>query len=164
MTDTLKVGLMNAISCFSFIFISNVVYTKSIFIQADCAVLVVSASTSANLFKNGSPLEHVNIAYKMGVKHLIVAVNKMDATEPPYSKTRFFEIKKVVSNFLSKINYSPDAVIFIPVSGLFGTNIWKYSDSLYWYEEWISKIQNTAKGIFEIDSITCLSPFTTGSS
>ena len=34
---------------------------------------------------------------------LIVAVNKMDSTEPPYSQARFEEIQKEVSGFIKKV-------------------------------------------------------------
>ena len=47
--------------------------------------------------------EHALLAYTLGVKQLIVAVNKMDFTEPPYSQARFEEIQKEVSGFIKKV-------------------------------------------------------------
>lgn len=38
--------------------------------------------------KTGQLREFLNIAYSMGIKKLIVVVNKMDATSPPYSQVR----------------------------------------------------------------------------
>ena len=38
------------------------------------------------------------------MKQLIVAVNKMDSTEPPYSQARFEEIQKEVSGFIKKVS------------------------------------------------------------
>ena len=57
--------------------------------QADCAVLIVAAGTGefeAGISKNGQTREHALLAYTLGVKQLIVGVNKMDSTEPPYSE------------------------------------------------------------------------------
>ncbi|XP_019639935.1 PREDICTED: elongation factor 1-alpha, somatic form-like [Branchiostoma belcheri] len=67
-------------------FIKNMITGTS---QADCAVLMVAASTDefeAGISKNGQTREHAVLAYTLGVKQLIVAVNKMDNTEPPYSE------------------------------------------------------------------------------
>ena len=61
----------------------------SLSLQADCAVLIVASSTGefeAGISKDGQTREHALLAYTLGVKQLIVGVNKMDNTEPPYSK------------------------------------------------------------------------------
>ena len=59
--------------------------------QADCAILIVASGTGefeAGISKNGQTREHALLAYTLGVKQLLVGVNKMDCTEPPYSEVK----------------------------------------------------------------------------
>ena len=61
--------------------------------QADCAVLIVAAGVGefeTGISKNGQTREHALLAYTLGVKQMICAVNKMDSTVPAYSQARFF--------------------------------------------------------------------------
>ena len=65
-------------------FIKNMITGTS---QADCAVLIVAAGVGefeAGISKNGQTREHALLAFTLGVKQLIIGVNKMDSTEPPY--------------------------------------------------------------------------------
>lgn len=60
--------------------------------QADCAVLIVAAGTGefeAGISKEGQTREHALLAYTLGVKQLIIGVNKMDSTTPPFSEVSF---------------------------------------------------------------------------
>ena len=96
-----------------------------IFLKADCAVLIVAAGKGefeAGISKEGQTREHALLAYTLGVKQLIIGVNKMDNTEPPYSGERFDEITKEVSAYIKKIGYNPKAVPFVPISGWHGTS------------------------------------------
>jgi len=61
----------------------------------------------AGISKNGQTREHALLAYTLGVKQMIVAVNKMDSTEPPYSEKRYEEIKSEVSAYVKKIGWNP---------------------------------------------------------
>merc|ERR1719233_1821489 len=104
-------------------FIKNMITGTS---QADCGVLIIASGTGefeAGISKNGQTREHALLAYTLCVKQLIVAVNKMDSTEPPYSAARFEEIKKEVSGFIKKVGYNPVAVPFVPISGWHGDNM-----------------------------------------
>lgn len=59
--------------------------------QADCAVLIVAAGVGefeAGISANGQTREHALLAFTLGVKQLIVGVNKMDSTEKPYSEVK----------------------------------------------------------------------------
>ena len=105
--------------------------------QADCAVLVVACGTGefeAGISKNGQTREHALLAQTLGVKQLVVACNKMDSTEPPFSEKRFDEIKTEVSSFIKKIGYNPATVAFVPISGFNGDNMLEPSPNMGWYK------------------------------
>jgi len=117
-------------------FIKNMITGTS---QADCAVLIVAAGTGefeAGISSNGQTREHALLAFTLGVKQLILGVNKMDTTEPPYSETRFNEIKTEISGYVKKIGYNPDCVAFVPISGWHGDNMIEASEKLPWYKGW----------------------------
>ena len=78
--------------------------------QSDCAVPIVIAGADefeAVISKNGQTCEHALLAYTLGVKQLIVGVNKMDSTEPPYSQKRYKEIVKKSAPTLRKLATTP---------------------------------------------------------
>jgi len=117
-------------------FIKNMITGTS---QADVAVLVVPASPGefeAGISKNGQTREHALLAYTLGVKQMIIAVNKMDSSEPPFSEDRFNEIVKEVSGYIKKIGYNPVQVPFVPISGFQGDNMIEPSDRMPWYKGW----------------------------
>jgi len=54
--------------------------------QADVAILVVPAGKGefeAAFSKEGQTREHALLAFTLGLKQMICAINKMDNTEPP---------------------------------------------------------------------------------
>merc|ERR1712107_285018 len=117
-------------------FIKNMITGTS---QADCGVLIIASGTGefeAGISKNGQTREHALLAYTLGVKQLIVGVNKMDSTEPPYSQARFDEIQKEVGNFIKKVGYNPAAVAFVPISGWHGDNMLSASKNMGWWKGW----------------------------
>lgn len=114
-------------------FIKNMITGTS---QADCAVLIVAAGTGefeAGISKNGQTREHVLLCFTLGVKQLIVAVNKMDSTEPKYSEARFNEIKKELTAYVKKVGYNPAIVPILPISGFNGDNMLEKSDNMSWW-------------------------------
>ncbi len=55
--------------------------------QADCAILIIAGGTGefeAGISKDGQTREHALLAFTLGVRQLIVAVNKMDTTKVIY--------------------------------------------------------------------------------
>merc|ERR1711985_68762 len=84
-------------------FIKNMITGTS---QADCAVLVIASPSGefeAGISKNGQTREHALLAFTLGVKQMIVALNKMDEKTVSFSESRYNEIKKEVSGYLKKV-------------------------------------------------------------
>ncbi|MEM1605255.1 MAG: translation elongation factor EF-1 subunit alpha [Fervidicoccaceae archaeon] len=114
-------------------FVKNMITGAS---QADAAVLVVSARKGefeAGMSPEGQTREHVILAKTMGIEQLIVAVNKIDATEPPYSQERYKQIVDVLSKFLKGLGYDPSKIPFIPISAWYGDNLIERSPNTPWY-------------------------------
>lgn len=65
----------------------------------------------------GQTRQHARLLYLLGVEQLVVGVNKMDATMPPWSEDRFMEIKDEFCTMLHQIGYKPKKCPFIPYSG-----------------------------------------------
>jgi len=55
----------------------------------------------AGISKDGQTREHALLAYTLGVRQIIVAINKMDTTK--WSESRYEEIVKETSNFVKKV-------------------------------------------------------------
>ena len=114
-------------------FIKNMITGTS---QADVAILIIAAGTGefeAGISKDGQTREHALLAFTMGVKQMIVAINKMDDKSVNYDQARYTEIKKEVSDYLKKVGYNPDKINFIPISGWHGDNMLEKSENMKWY-------------------------------
>jgi elongation factor 1-alpha len=115
-------------------FIKNMITGTS---QADVAVLIIAAGAGefeAGYDKNGQTREHALLAFTLGVKQMIVCVNKMDDNSVNYSEARFNEIKDEVSKYLGKIGYKPQNIPFVPISGWMGDNMIERSTNMPWYK------------------------------
>merc|ERR1711864_30460 len=109
--------------------------------------------------KDGQTREHALLAYTLGVKQLIVAINKMDTTEPAYSQARFEEIQKEVSGFIKKVGYNPAGVPFVPISGWHGDNMLKTSSNMGWYKGWaIERKEGKASGTTLLEALDSIIP------
>ena len=108
-------------------FVKNMITGAS---QADAAVLVVAVPDGVM----AQTREHVFLSRTLGVNQLIIGMNKIDATTPPYSEKRFNEVKEEVSKLLRMVGYKVDEIPFVPMSGLVGDNLAKASPNLPWYK------------------------------
>ncbi|CAF1656214.1 unnamed protein product, partial [Didymodactylos carnosus] len=129
---------------------------------ADCALLVVAAGTGefeAGISKNGQTREHALLAYTLGVKQMIVLVNKMDMTEPAYSERRFEEIKAEVSTYAKKIGYNSSTIAFVPISGWHGDNMLEPSDKMPWFKGWsVERKEGNASGKTLLEALDSILP------
>jgi len=114
-------------------FVKNMITGAS---QADAAILVVSAKKGefeAGIGPGGQTREHAFLAFTLGVRQIIVLINKMDDQTVNWSKERYEEIKNEVSRMLRLVGYRSDKIPFIPVSGWYGDNLVKPSPNMPWY-------------------------------
>merc|ERR1712188_133623 len=115
-------------------FIKNMITGTS---QADAAVLMIASGEGefeAGFSKDGQTREHALLAQTMGVRQMIVAVNKMDDKSVNYSEKRFKEIKDELTTYLKKVGYNPAKIEFIPISGWVGDNMIDQSENMPWYK------------------------------
>ena len=126
--------------------------------QADCAILIIAAGTGefeAGISKDGQTREHALLAFTLGVRQLIVAINKMDTAK--WAEDRYNEIINETSSFIKKVGYNPKQVAFVPISGFNGDNMLAPSTNCPWYKGWSKEGKNgqvTGKTLLEaIDAI-----------
>ena len=115
-------------------FIKNMITGTS---QADAAILVVASGVGefeSGISKDGQTREHALLAFTLGVKQMVVAVNKMDDGSVMYGEGRYKEIKEEVSGYLKKVGYKPVKINFIPISGWEGDNMVDRSPNMTWYK------------------------------
>merc|ERR1711902_483733 len=89
-------------------FIKNMITGTS---QADCSVLIIDSTNGgfeAGISKDGQTREHALLSFTLGVKQMIVALNKM--------------------------GYNPDKINFVPISGFQGDNMIERSTNMDWYK------------------------------
>jgi len=113
-------------------FVKNMITGAS---QADAAILVVSGKKGemeVGIAANGQTREHAYLAQTLGVKQLVVAINKADNYD--YSEDRYKEVKEAVSDLLKNIGFPVKKIPFVPVSGLMMENLSKKSDKMPWYD------------------------------
>lgn len=115
-------------------FVKNMVTGAS---QADAAILFVSAKRGefeAGIGPGGQTKEHAFLAFTLGVKQLVVAVNKMDDATVNWNQERYEEIKNEVSRMLKMVGFNVEKISFVPTSGWTGDNLVKLSDKMPWYK------------------------------
>ncbi len=91
----------------------------------DLAVILIDARYGVQT----QTRRHSFIASLLGIKHIIVAINKMDLVN--FSEGTYEKIKKDYLEFAEKLNLSD--IHFIPMSALQGDNVVNKSDNMPWF-------------------------------
>jgi elongation factor 1-alpha len=94
--------------------------------QADAAVLVVSAKEGIQ----EQTRKHAFLVKTLGIKQLVVAINKMDLIA--YKESHYQKICEQLERILNSLGYQD--VPMIPVSAMEGDNIFKKSNKMWWYK------------------------------
>ena len=103
-------------------------YTRNMAVAAstaDVALLLVDASRGVTR----QTFRHLTICGLMGVHHVIIAVNKLDAVD--FDHERFRELADEVAGAAARLDFS--RVTVIPVSALAGDNVTTDSARTGWY-------------------------------
>jgi elongation factor 1-alpha len=125
-------------------FIKNMITGAS---QADVALLMIPAdgNFAAAIAKGnhkagevqGQTRQHALLINLLGVKQLIVGVNKMDCDVAKYTKERFDEIRNEMISMLGRVGWKKDQIAknipILPISGWIGDNLIKKSDKMPWW-------------------------------
>merc|ERR1711874_192176 len=126
-------------------FIKNMITGAS---QADCALLMVPSDgnfTAAIAKGNhkagevqGQTRQHSVLINLLGVKQLMVGVNKMDCDVAGYGEPRYNEIRDEMKHMLMKVGWKKsfvqDSLPILPISGWMGDNLITKSDKMGWWK------------------------------
>lgn len=120
--------------------------------QADVGVLVISARRGefeTGFERGGQTREHAMLAKTLGVRYLLVVVNKMDDPTVLWDRQRYEYCVKELKPFLKSCGYTiKKEVKFIPISGLTGANVKaevNSSECSWWRQLWKENEHNTSQ-------------------
>ncbi len=94
----------------------------------DLAIILIDARPDHGVMEQTK--RHSFIVSLLGIKHVLVAVNKMDLVD--FSEERFDEIIQEYRDFATRLDM-PDQH-FVPISALNGDNLLEHSENTPWYE------------------------------
>jgi len=116
--------------------------------QADVALLMVPAdgNFTTAIQKGdhkagdiqGQTRQHARLLNLLGVKQLIIGINKMDCDTAGYKEDRYNEIRDEMRNMLIKVGWKKEFVEqnvpVLPISGWMGDNLIKKSEKMTWWK------------------------------
>ena len=144
-------------------FIKNMITGAS---QADVAVLMVpSDGNFTTSIAKGNPKlgevqgqtrQHSVLINLLGVKQLVVGVNKMDCDVAGYKESRYTEIRDEMTHMLKKVGWNKKKVDgctpVLPISGWMGDNLIEKTKNMDWWKGMTAKAVDDTK----VECITLL--------
>ena len=153
-------------------FIKNMITGAS---QADVAVLMVPAdgNFAAAIARGnhkagevqGQTRQHALLINLLGVKQLVVGVNKMDCDVAKYGEERYNEVKNEMVSMLVRVGWKKDMVAkevpVLPISGWMGDNLIKKSDKMDWWKGADITVTGTGEKIHVDTLVDCFEKMVT---
>jgi elongation factor 1-alpha len=116
--------------------------------QVDVAIIMVPADGNfiTSIAKGdpkagevqGQTRQHARLINLLGVKQVIVCVNKMDCDVANYSQDRFNEVRNETIDMLAKVGFKKDTITstipILPISGYQGENLLSKSEKMPWWD------------------------------
>ena len=96
---------------------------------ADFALLLVSAKQGEGI--TSQTKRHLFVAKMLGIRKLVVAVNKLDAVG--YRQEVFEDVSEGIGRYLASIGFPGENVRFVPISAYNGENLVRPSEKMKWY-------------------------------
>jgi elongation factor 1-alpha len=116
--------------------------------QADVALLMIPADGSFTVAIQkgnhkageiqGQTRQHARLINLLGVKQMIVGINKMDCDVAKYGNPRYTEIAEEMKSMLQKVGWKKEFVLenvpYLPISGWMGDNLLNPSTNMAWWK------------------------------
>jgi len=126
-------------------FIKNMITGAS---QADIALIMIPAdgNFATSIAKGnhkagevqGQTRQHALLINLLGVKQIIIGVNKMDCDLAAYKEARYTEVKEEMANVLARVGWKKEfvdkSVPILPISGWKGDNLITKSPNMTWWK------------------------------
>jgi elongation factor 1-alpha len=126
-------------------FIKNMITGAS---QADIALIMIPAdgNFATSIAKGnhkagevqGQTRQHALLINLLGIKQIIIGVNKMDCDLAGYKEARYTEVKEEMANVLTRVGWKKEfvdkSVPFLPISGWKGDNLITHSTNMAWWK------------------------------
>jgi len=126
-------------------FIKNMITGAS---QADIALIMIPAdgNFATSIAKGnhkagevqGQTRQHSLLINLLGIKQIIIGVNKMDCDLAGYKEGRYTEVKEEMANVLTRVGWKKEfvdkQVPFLPISGWKGDNLISKSANMGWWK------------------------------